>query len=127
MGTVDVTGERFDWDPPTVLPPGWRMLDRTLNGARYRNWRTRHTVIITISREQDGRRWLHFSCSHIDRIPKWGELVDIKEVFLGTKVFAYQVIPPRAEYVNQHPNVLHLWHCLDDIPMPDFTRGSGQL
>ncbi len=28
---------------------------------------------------------------------------------------------------NIHPNVLHLFVCLDGDPLPDFTRGKGSL
>ena len=52
---------------------------------------------------------------------------EAKELFVGRDEFAYQVIPPRDQHVNIHPNVLHLWSCLDGSPLPDFTRGTGSL
>jgi hypothetical protein len=29
--------------------------------------------------------------------------------------------------VNIHPNCLHLFVCVDNDPLPDFTRGEGLL
>lgn len=76
----------------------------------------------------DGKRWLHFSMSGEDRLPTWDELVETKEAFLGTEVKAIQVIPPRSQYVNLNPYVLHLWVAVNgDDGLPDFTRGGDSL
>jgi len=44
-------------------------------------------------------------------------------------VEAYQVIPPKARYVNINERVLHVFALLDEAAtaLPDFTRGTGSL
>lgn len=114
-----------DWAPRQVLPPHWRMVEIRLDGARYVS-RQKLMVITSMAVEQDGRRWVHLSASHKSRIPTWSELVEIRDIFLGD-VYAYQVLAPRDKHVNINDRVLHLWHCLDEVPMPDFTQGTGSL
>lgn len=118
---------RDAWSPPAVLPPFWELVSRAEDGAAYRNDQAGLAAIITCSKELDGRFWIHLSLSHRARLPRWAELVEAKELFLGNRE-AYQVIPPRERYVNIHPNVLHLWAPLDGAPpLPDFTRGTGSI
>jgi len=112
---------------PTVLAPGWDLRQERLDGRAYFNGLLGLAVIVSAAVEQDGRRWLHLSVSHRDRLPKWREVVEVKELFLGVDRYAYQVLPPRDRYINIHPNVLHLWHCLDGDPLPDFTHGGKSL
>lgn len=126
MTTTDITGERFEWDPPVVLPAPWMLEERAEDGARYISPLLGLVAILSLSRELDGRRWLHLSVSHVARLPRWRELVEVKEMLLGD-VYAYQVLPPRVKYVNIHERVLHLWHCLDGEPLPDFTRGGSTI
>jgi hypothetical protein len=83
-------------------------------------------VICTGRVEADGRRWLHVSFSRRDRLPDWPDLRLVKHTFIGDERIALQVLPRQAEYVNVHPNVLHLWSCLDGDPVPDF-RIKGQI
>ena len=117
---------RLGWEPPKVLCPHWRIDTVLADGIRYVRRLPPMRAIVSVSKEYDGRRWVHLSLSHRDRLPTWRELRDAKEMFLGD-VYAYQVLPIRERYVNTHPNVLHLWHCLDENPLPDFTRGTGSI
>jgi hypothetical protein len=121
----DRTAAELSWEPPAA-PRGWYVDDRRLDGARYYCPSRKLIAIVSISVESDGRRWLHMSLSHWNRVPTWGELRDAKQLFLGD-VYAYQVLPPKSQYVNINPKVLHLWHCLDGAPLPEFSRGSGSL
>lgn len=116
------------WSPPSVLPPLWDVHAIASDGGRYVNATQRLVAILSCARELDGRLWLHLSLSHEARLPKWGELVEAKELFLGNRE-AYKVIPPRERYVNIHPNVLHLFALLDEreTALPDFTHGTGSL
>jgi len=104
-----------------ILPKGWRQV----NAVVYQH-RSGLKVIRTSALERDGDYWLHVSISagHGSRMPTYDEMVSVKEIFIGTAELALQVFPPRAEHVNDHPNVLHLWHCLDRRPTPDFRRGG---
>jgi hypothetical protein len=90
----------------------------------------RQSLIVSTNVEEDGRRWVHLSMASPDRLPEWRELVEAKEALLGEEWDAYQVIPRRSRYVNQHPHCLHLFACLD-VPgggvLPDFSRGGASL
>lgn len=67
-------------------------------------------VLISLEEQTaPGVRWLHASASFDDHTPSWDDMVDVKESFMGPDVFAVQMHPPRAEYVNVHQHTLHLW------------------
>jgi hypothetical protein len=119
--------EEIIFKPPTILPREWRMFDENIDGYRFANERDKQTVIISWSRELDGKMWVHFSMACAARVPSWDEFKNAKEIFLGVESKAIQVIPPRSEYVNINPRVLHLFVCLEGNPLPDFTRGGGTL
>lgn len=108
---------------PRIAHPDWRLVERREDGAAYVNRRHPMTLICSIARESDGRLWEHISLAHRDRTPRWEELVAVKEWLVGTTTYAYQVVPPRAVYVNLHPNVLHLFRCLEDDgrQLPEFS------
>lgn len=90
-------------------------------------------AILTVARYDDGNVWVHVSaCGRTghDRfyLPSWDEMKRIKSDLLGADAWAYSVLPPPREYVNQNPNVLHLFARLDwQTALPDFTRGLGVL
>lgn len=75
-------------------------------------------------RERDEKLWLHLSISHAKRLPTWHDLREAKDIFIGKDRVALQILPREAEYVNRHPNVLHLWCCLDGDVTPDFRTGK---
>lgn len=58
-------------------------------------------------------RWEHVSVSirerGIVRTPLWGEMEFVKNQFWDREDCVLQFHPPRSEYVNVHPHVLHLW------------------
>jgi len=124
-----------EFDPPwigeyvkRVLPPGWRLVPPyAWDGAKYERMIDGTTVIMSGATELDGRRWLHVSLANPRRLPPYRDIVEVKELFIGRGKKAIQVFPPRAEHVNIHPNCLHLWHCVDGDPLPDFTRGGKTL
>jgi len=43
------------------------------------------------------------------KIAGWGEMSFVKEMFFLDEEAVMQLHPPRSQYVNQHPNCLHLW------------------
>jgi hypothetical protein len=124
-GARDVPG----WEPPRVLPSNWREVERGLDGAKYISDAASLACVLSCSIESDGRPWLHMSVSHRKRIPTWGELRVTKELFLQDRE-AIQILPPKAKYINIHPNVLHLFALLDEkasTGLPDFTGGTGSI
>jgi hypothetical protein len=95
-------------------PPGWRRIVAGADGAAYRLAAGGHlSVIESVCREADGRRWHHVSVARRDRDPTWAELLDVKRAFIGPDEEAYLVAPPEGRYVNLYRHCLHWWHCLD--------------
>lgn len=114
---------------PRALPAGWERMADAFDGAvyAYRAIEGFMTVILSVAREEDGRRWLHVSLARPERLPSWDDLRMIKDLFIGKDKLAVQVLPPTSNWVNEHPYCLHLFHCLDGAITPDFTRGHGTL
>lgn len=62
----------------------------------------------------DGEGWEHVSVSIMENrrrifTPNWDEMCYVKALFWDDEDIIIQFHPPRSEYVNFHPNVLHLW------------------
>ena len=67
----------------------------------------------------DGEGWEHVSVSLPERYPTWEEMCLIKGIFWDTEDCVVQFHPPESQYVNDHPNCLHLWRPIGhDIPTP---------
>lgn len=110
-------------------PSGWRLLEEGQDGRRWMTVNRTMSVIESVGREDDGRRWHHVSMARKDRDPSWAEMRDVKRAFIGDRE-AYIVLPPEARYVNIHQHCLHLWACLDvdeGAILPDFTSGARSL
>lgn len=87
------------------------------NGALLVKLKHGQTVFVIAS---DGFGWEHVSVSRHDRCPTWDEMCQVKDMFWGDQDCVIQYHPPRSEYVNLHPNCLHLWRQIGaNIPMPD--------
>lgn len=53
------------------------------------------------------------------RIPNWGEMCGIKDLFWASDETVVQYHPKKSEYVNNHPLVLHLWRPTEaELPTP---------
>lgn len=100
------------------LPNAWIVRDFDINSVWLYNESRRLGVIISYQ-IFDGQTWLHLSTSHAKRWPSQNELKEIKLQFFGDRK-AIQVFPSKEEYVNDHPNCLHLFTCLGKDPLPDF-------
>jgi hypothetical protein len=57
--------------------------------------------------------WEHVSVCALDkkgeRTPTWEEMNAVKDLFWDAEECVVQFHPPRSDYVNNHPHVLHLW------------------
>ena len=74
-------------------------------------------VLWTIASNEGG--WDHVSVHVEGRCPTWKELCFIKDLFWKPEETVIQYHPPKSEYVNNHPFVLHLWKPQGiDVPMP---------
>jgi len=62
--------------------------------------------------------WEHVSVSST-KIPTWGDMCFVKDLFWEDEDTVVQYHPAKSEYVNYHPNCLHLWRCtITTIPVP---------
>jgi hypothetical protein len=73
----------------------------------------------------DGLGWEHVSVKMMWRegrfaTPNWEEMCRVKDIFWGEEDEVIQFHPKKSEYVNMHPNVLHLWRPTEGgFPTPD--------
>lgn len=107
---------RDRWGPPEPFgPDGWTFTAR--DGAA--------SVIVTVADHGDGTEWVHASMARVDRLPTYGDLVDLHRAVWKDTGYAYQTFAPVAHHVNIHPNALHLWGRLDGAPvLPVMDGGS---
>lgn len=87
------------------------------------------TVIASSGDKELGVAWEHVSVSLPTRCPNWIEMCYVKDLFWDTEETVMQLHPPKSQWVNNHPNCLHLWRPLNaEIPMPpSFTVGDKSL
>ena len=90
------------------------------NGAFEVKLRHNQTVFVIAG---DGLGWEHVSVSRKDRCPTWDEMCQIKAMFWDDEDCVIQYHPPKSEYVNNHPNCLHLWRPVGI----ELTRPSSLL
>jgi len=108
MGTLPNAGPYGAFSVPSP-EPGWRLLIIATDGAD--------------DAVPDARGWEHVSVHAINgkrsRCPSWKEMCLVKDLFWDPEDVVMQLHPRRSEYVNNHPNVLHLWRPTHvDIPTP---------
>lgn len=53
-----------------------------------------------------------------ERVPNWDELCFLKDLFWQPDEVVVQYHPKKENYVNIHPNVLHLWRFKGEMPTP---------
>ncbi len=80
-------------------------------------------IIAIASNGSDEVPWEHVSLRANDyrgeRVPTWSEMCMAKKMFWDEEECVVQYHPPKSDYVNNHPNVLHLWKPIGiDIPRP---------
>jgi len=71
----------------------------------------------------DGMGWEHVSIHAYEgkktRTPTWAEMCYVKDLFWDGEDVVMQLHPKKSEYVNNHPDVLHLWRPTEAvIPTP---------
>ena len=63
--------------------------------------------------------WEHVSVSIEHRTPNWQEMCWIKDQFWNEDECVVQYHPPKRDYINCHPNCLHLFRPINvALPMP---------
>lgn len=103
------------------IPPGWQVIGETEDGKHWWNHNKQLGVIASISIENDGKWWLHVSMSHPKRMPTYKDICYLKRHWIGEEAEAIMVFPRKSNHVNLHKFCLHLWHCLDGYPLPEFS------
>ena len=77
---------------------------------------TQDTLFVVAS-DQCG--WDHISVSTLGRCPTWNEMNYVKNLFWDAEETVIQYHPPTSKYINNHPNVLHMWKPQGVVvPMP---------
>lgn len=76
--------------------------------------------------------WEHVSICLKNRCPDWDEMCVVKNMFWGEDEAVIQLHPPKANYVNNMKNCLHLWKPIErysgKIPLPpDVLVGIKEL
>ena len=84
------------------------------------------SVIASVGIMDDGKEWLHVSFSRNRKLPSYADLQLVKREFIGNDKKAVMVFPEQENYVNIHPNCLHLWYTADN-PLPEFSSGTGTI
>lgn len=109
-----------------ILPAAWREYrpfppDHPLNDLRA--YIRRDALRVLFSGDYfDEKPWLHVSLSYEKRLPSYNDLVEVKEIFIGTGRQAIQLFPSREKHINFHPYTLHLWCGLEGDGLPDFGK-----
>lgn len=109
-----------------TAPSGWRKIGTAADGAAYSGPHGLK-MIFSVAYEDDGKRWAHLSISKAASLPTWDELNAARDAFLGPEALCFQVLAAKSKHINIHPFCLHLWHCLDGDPLPDFARGGQSI
>lgn len=68
-------------------------------------------IIASGADDDDGaaQGWEHVSVSAPRRTPTWAEMCFVKDLFWDEEETVLQFHPPKSQYVNNHPYVLHMW------------------
>lgn len=68
-----------------------------------------------------GDGWEHVSVTYHKKraIPEWDVMSFVKDLFWEPEETVIQIHPPKSQYINTHPFVLHLWRpTKTTIPLP---------
>ncbi len=111
-----------------VVPSHWQFIPGWDSGGRYVHLICpAMSVIFSVAYYGDGRCWIHASIARAKMMPTYEDVMKLKNEFIGMDRKAILVLPAVSEHVNIHEHALHLFCCLDDDPLPDFTMGTGSI
>jgi len=89
-------------EPPIVTGSGYsHIYNKAYRKGDLRIWITRDIYAGSTV------RW-HLSISTKTRYPTWEEIKDARYSLLPDNITMAMLLPPKAEYVNLHPNCFHL-------------------
>lgn len=77
---------------------------------------------MTFGEDRPLRGWEHVSVSTKNRTPNWTEMCFVKDLFWAEDECVVQFHPPKSDYINYHPYVLHMWRSIrKTFPMPPLA------
>lgn len=100
QGTGSMQGYTEITAPPTALLGCEVVHSKAYSKGELRIWITRNVY-------PNGLRW-HMSISCAKRYPTWEEIRDARYDLMPDEITMAQLLPPKHEYVNIHPNCFHL-------------------
>ena len=99
-----------------TIQPGWSMLAEAADGYAAAGAGRFNGLHIVVSW---GGGWDHVSVGRRGSPPTWDAMAEVKACLFEDEDCVIEYHPPRSKYVNNHPNVLHLWRPrAGEIPMP---------
>lgn len=94
-----------------------QILNKGTDGFRgyYQTAHTKGTIIVSF-----GGGWEHVSIAPFKgKMPSWEDMCEVKDMIWNDDECVVQYHPPKAEYVNNMPNCLHLWKPIKQtMPVP---------
>ena len=76
-------------------------------------------ILASDGTDEEAQGWEHVSVSLRWRTPTWREMCWVKDQFWNDDEVVFQLHPRKSEYVNCHPNCLHMWrHKVVPCPAP---------
>lgn len=106
---------------------GWSTTEGQTHGLFFIDFRSTKLKVIACDGKDSG--WDHVSVSLPNRCPNWIEMSKVKDLFFGEDETVIQFHPKKSEYVNNHPNCLHLWRKYNEeheLP-PSILTGVKEL
>lgn len=105
---------------------GWRRIEGADHHAAWRHDERRINVICSAAIEEDDRAWLHVSLTkHAPGggwlMPSYEDICDVKREFIGDDFRAIEIHASAAVHVNIHGTCRHLWACLENDGLPEFS------
>jgi hypothetical protein len=105
---------------PIVTNPAYRVIREAVDGYAYKSL-DGLVIIQSISKENDGKEWVHTSFSRRSRMPEYSDMARVKRDFVGDSQKAVMVFPDKKHHVNIHPYCLHFFHCPEGDGIPEFS------
>jgi hypothetical protein len=91
------------------------------NGVFVVRIKGKHYMVIA----SNGSGWEHVSVSphcNANHTPSWDVMSAVKDMFFNPEECVVQYHPPKSDYVNLHPNCLHLWRPTEqELPKPPIS------
>lgn len=118
---------------PNVRPAGWRF-EVNFTPSQFRAVKggllgVPPAMIVIVGIEvHEGLDWVHLSVSRPGMEVPWRDMLEARDLFLGAETQALQVLPPRSEHFNIHPDVhvMHMYAFPDRRRvLPDFRIGGA--